>query len=138
LAWPRHEGGGNTRSGLALPGQAKKTRNPSGESRKGRLAVLLAQLQPAEGMRLRERLAIRPFLLSRGISQVLSERRNQWSRWRGSAWWGHIAEVPHDFAPTGAGRANESDAPAVRPYRFWTTRQRENPVGAHRRACASS
>lgn len=57
-------------------GQAKKTRNPSGESRKGRLAVLLAQLQPAEGMLLRERLAIRPFLLSRGfflfISQVLS------------------------------------------------------------------
>ena len=32
------------------------------------LAVLLAQLQPAEGMRLRERLAIRPFLLSRGFS----------------------------------------------------------------------
>ena len=63
----------------------------------------------------------------------VSERRNQWSRWRGSAWWGHIAEVPHDFAPTGAGQANESDAPAVRPYQFWTAHQRENPVGAHRR-----
>ena len=61
---------------LSNAGQAKKTRNPSGESKKGRLAVLLAQLQPAVGMRLRERLAIRPFLLSRGfflfISQVLS------------------------------------------------------------------
>jgi len=44
-----------------------------------------------------------------------------------------IAGVPHDFAPTGAGQANESDAPAVRPYRFWTTHQRENLVGAHRR-----
>ena len=63
---------------LSNAGQAKKTRNPrwgdgdptpiSGESRKGRLAVLLAQLQPAEGMRLRERLAIRPFLLLRGFS----------------------------------------------------------------------
>ncbi|MCX6969923.1 MAG: hypothetical protein NTV93_07175, partial [Verrucomicrobia bacterium] len=49
---------------LSDAGQAKKTRNPLGESRKGRLAALLAQLQPAEGMRLRERLAIRPFLLS--------------------------------------------------------------------------
>ena len=63
-------------SRLSNAGQAKKTRNPSGESRNCRLAVLLAQLQPAEGMLLRERLAIRPFLLSRGfflfISQVLS------------------------------------------------------------------
>ena len=62
-------------SRLSNAGQAKKTRNPSGESRKGRLAALLTQLQPAEGMRLRERLAIRPFLFSRGfflfISQVL-------------------------------------------------------------------
>ncbi|MCX6968762.1 MAG: hypothetical protein NTV93_01235, partial [Verrucomicrobia bacterium] len=53
---------------LSNAGQAKKTRNPLGESRKGRLAALLAQLQPAEGMRLRECLAIRPFLLSRGFS----------------------------------------------------------------------
>ncbi len=57
-------------------GQAKKTRNPGGkkgshpfqgESKKGRLSVLPARLQPATGMRPRVRLAIRPFLLSRGI-----------------------------------------------------------------------
>ena len=47
-------------------GQAKKTRNPVGESKKGRLAALPARLQPAAGMRPRVRLAIRPFLLSRG------------------------------------------------------------------------
>jgi hypothetical protein len=44
-------------------GQAKKTRNPVGESKKGRLAALPARLQPAAGMRPRVRLAIRPFLL---------------------------------------------------------------------------
>jgi len=49
-------------------GQNKKTRNPSGGSKKCRLAALLAQLQPAEGMRLRERLAIRHFLFPRGFS----------------------------------------------------------------------
>ena len=32
-------------------GQAKKTRNPVGESKKGRLAALPARLQPAAGMR---------------------------------------------------------------------------------------
>ena len=63
---------------LSNAGQAKKTRNPrwgdgdptpiSGESRKGRLAALLAQSQPAAGMLLCERLAIRPFLLLRGFS----------------------------------------------------------------------
>ena len=47
-------------------GQAKKTRNPVGESKTGRLAALPARLQPAAGMRSRVRLAIRPFLLSRG------------------------------------------------------------------------
>jgi hypothetical protein len=47
-------------------GQAKKTRNPVGESRKGRLVALPARLQPAAGMRPRVRLAIRPFLLSCG------------------------------------------------------------------------
>ena len=47
-------------------GQAKKTRNPVGESKKGRLAALPARLQPAAGMRPRVRLAIRPFLLSCG------------------------------------------------------------------------
>ena len=89
LAWPRREGGGNTRSGVAdalhrpagclrrlspfarlsrpsNAGQAKKTRNPGGESKKGRLAALPARLQPAAGMRPRVRLAIRPFLLSCG------------------------------------------------------------------------
>jgi hypothetical protein len=47
-------------------GHAKKTRNPVGDSKKGRLAALLARLQPAAGMRPRVRLAIQPFLLSRG------------------------------------------------------------------------
>ena len=47
-------------------GQAKKTRNPMGESKKGSLAALPARLQPAAGMRPRVRLAIRPFLLSCG------------------------------------------------------------------------
>ena len=47
-------------------GQSKKTRNPVGESKKGRLAALPARLQPAAGMRPRVRLAIRPFLLSCG------------------------------------------------------------------------
>ena len=60
-------------SRLSNAGQAKKTRNPLGERRKGRLAVLLAQLQPAEGMLLRERLAIRPFLLSRGYFLIISQ-----------------------------------------------------------------
>jgi hypothetical protein len=32
-------------------GQAKKTRNPVGESKTGRLAALPARLQPAAGMR---------------------------------------------------------------------------------------
>ena len=50
-------------------GQAKKTRNPVGESKKGRLAALSARLQPAAGMRPRMRLAIRLFLLSRGALQ---------------------------------------------------------------------
>jgi hypothetical protein len=40
-------------------GQAKKTRNPVGESEKGRLAALPARLQLAAGMRPRMRLAIR-------------------------------------------------------------------------------
>ncbi len=39
--------------------QAKKTRNPVGESKKGRLAALPARLHPAAGMRPRVRLAIR-------------------------------------------------------------------------------
>jgi hypothetical protein len=43
--------------------------------------------------------------------------------------WGHIAGVPHDFAPTGAGRANESDAPAVHPYQLWTTLRYNFPAG---------
>ncbi len=52
-----------------MPGQqrqSKKTRNPSGEGQKGRMAALPAQLQPAKGMRLRRRLATQPFCLSRG------------------------------------------------------------------------
>jgi hypothetical protein len=51
-------------------GRAKKTRNPLGESRKGRLAALPARLQPATGMRPRSRLATRPFLLSHGLSYL--------------------------------------------------------------------
>ena len=47
-------------------GQSKKTRNPVGESKKGRLAALPVRLQPAAGMRPRVRLPIRPVLLSRG------------------------------------------------------------------------
>jgi hypothetical protein len=47
-------------------GQSKKTRNPVGESKKGSLAALPARLQSAAGMRPRVRLAIPPFLLSRG------------------------------------------------------------------------
>jgi hypothetical protein len=47
-------------------GQAKKTRNPMGESKKGRVAALPTRLQSAAGMRPRVRLAIRPFLLSCG------------------------------------------------------------------------
>ena len=35
--------------------------------------------------------------------------------------------------PWGENQVKKSDAPAVRPYQFWTAHQRENPVGAHRR-----
>jgi hypothetical protein len=52
---------------LSRPSNAgQKTRNPVGESKKGRLAALPARLQLAAGMCPRVRLAIRPFLLSRG------------------------------------------------------------------------
>ena len=53
-------------SRLSNVGQGKKTRNPVGDSKKGRLAALLARSQPAAGMRPCVRLAIRPFSLSRG------------------------------------------------------------------------
>ena len=55
-------------------GQAKKTRNPMGERRKGRPPALPARLQPAAGMRPRVRLAIGfPALVRRFsiLSQVL-------------------------------------------------------------------
>ncbi len=55
-------------SRVSNAGRAKKTRNPLGESRKGRLAALPARVQPALGMLPRRRLATRPFLLSHGLS----------------------------------------------------------------------
>ena len=57
--------------------QAKKTRNPVGESKKGRLAALPARLQPAAGMRASRAPCQTAFLaLARRFlifSQVLSE-----------------------------------------------------------------
>ncbi len=106
LAWPRREGGGNTRCGLApteqrRPGQkdtqpfgreqkrpsggvARSVTPPAAGRPRGRLPKAARQGEirreadesTRRGMRLRERLAIRPFLLSRGfflfISQVLT------------------------------------------------------------------
>ena len=79
LAWPRREGGGNTRCGLApteqrRPGQ--KDTQPFGREQKRPSGGVARSVTARKGMRLRERLAIRPFLLSRGfflfISQVLT------------------------------------------------------------------
>ena len=37
-------------------------------------------------------------------------------RWRGSAWWGHIAEVP-DFWHGSTRTINSTDGSAIRPHR---------------------
>src|SRR4029077_10917496 len=90
LGWPRREGGGNTRSGVAdalrrpagclrqavslraaVPpeqrGKSQKDTQPYGrEQERPSGAALPARLQPAAGMRPRVRLAIQPFFLSCG------------------------------------------------------------------------